>query len=73
MKKTMKAAVVRELGSQLSIEERPVPTPGPGEILVKIRATGVCHTDLHAADGDWLADLKAGRVDGRVVLEMSTT
>ncbi len=30
-----------------------MPTPGPGEVLVKIAATGVCHTDLHAADGDW--------------------
>jgi propanol-preferring alcohol dehydrogenase len=31
----------------------PIPTPGPGEVLVKIMASGVCHTDLHAADGDW--------------------
>src|ERR1700722_7966541 len=49
----MKAAVVRAFGSPLTIEEVPVPTPGPGEVLVKIVATGVCHTDLHAADGDW--------------------
>ena len=53
MAKTMKAAVVREFGKPLTIEEVPVPTPGVGEVLVKIRATGVCHTDLHAADGDW--------------------
>lgn len=53
MPKTMKAAVVRALGQPLSIEEVPVPTPGPGEVLVKIVASGVCHTDLHAADGDW--------------------
>jgi len=53
MAKTMKAAVVRAFGQPLTIEERPIPTPGPGEVLVKIRATGVCHTDLHAADGDW--------------------
>jgi propanol-preferring alcohol dehydrogenase len=53
MAKTMKAAVVREFGKPLTIEERPVPTPGPGEVLVKIFATGVCHTDLHAARGDW--------------------
>lgn len=50
---TMKAAVVREFGKPLSIEEVPIPNPGPGEVLVKIIATGVCHTDLHAADGDW--------------------
>src|SRR5260370_7853411 len=30
-----------------------VPTAGPGQILVMMAATGVCHTDLHAADGDW--------------------
>lgn len=35
------------------IEDVPVPVPGPGEVLVKIVSTGVCHTDLHAADGDW--------------------
>jgi len=53
MQKTMKAAVVREFGKPLVIEEMAVPMPGPGQILVKIAATGVCHTDLHAANGDW--------------------
>ncbi len=53
MAKTMKAAVVREFKQPLRIEEVPVPTPGAGQILVKIAASGVCHTDLHAADGDW--------------------
>jgi alcohol dehydrogenase, propanol-preferring len=53
MAKTMKAAVVRAFGRPLVIEDVPIPTPGPGEVLVRIRATGVCHTDLHAADGDW--------------------
>ncbi len=53
MKKTMQAAVVREFGRPLTIEEVPVPTPGPGEVLVRVAASGVCHTDLHAADGDW--------------------
>ncbi|MDZ5454582.1 alcohol dehydrogenase AdhP [Labrys sp. ZIDIC5] len=53
MTKTMKAAVVREFGKPLIIEEVPVPTVGAGQILVKIAATGVCHTDLHAVDGDW--------------------
>jgi propanol-preferring alcohol dehydrogenase len=53
MSKTMQAAVVREFGKPLVIEEVDIPTPGPGEILVKIAATGVCHTDLHAANGDW--------------------
>ncbi|UAK23099.1 alcohol dehydrogenase AdhP [Sphingomonas nostoxanthinifaciens] len=53
MQKTMKAAVVREFGKPLVIEEVAVRMPGPGQILVKIAATGVCHTDLHAVDGDW--------------------
>ena len=53
MSKTMQAAVVREFGKPLVIEETAIPTPGPGQILVKIAATGVCHTDLHAASGDW--------------------
>ena len=53
MTKMMKAAVLREFKKPLSIEEVPVPEVGPGQILVKIEASGVCHTDLHAADGDW--------------------
>lgn len=117
MARSMKAAVVREFGKPLNIEEVPIPTPAPGEVLVKIMATGVCHTDLHAADGDWpvkptppftlrgsivgtrkdlaeaiefasegkvkahihqrsledingvFADLKAGKVDGRIVVK----
>jgi alcohol dehydrogenase, propanol-preferring len=53
MANTMKAAVVHAFGQPLAIEEVPLPTPGPGQILVRIVASGVCHTDLHAADGDW--------------------
>lgn len=51
--KTMRAAVVDKFRQPLQIREIPVPSPGPGQALVKIIATGVCHTDLHAADGDW--------------------
>lgn len=51
--KTMKAAVVENFRQPLQVREVPVPSPGPGQVLVKIMATGVCHTDLHAADGDW--------------------
>ena len=50
---TMKAAIVRQFGKPLVIEDVPVPQPGPGEVLVKVKACGVCHTDLHAASGDW--------------------
>jgi propanol-preferring alcohol dehydrogenase len=53
MQVTMKAAVVRSFGKPLAIEDVPIPTPGPGEVLVKVRACGVCHTDLHAVSGDW--------------------
>lgn len=53
MSRTMKAAVVRAFGDALTIDELAIPTPGPGEVLVRIMASGVCHTDLHAADGDW--------------------
>jgi len=53
MAKTMKAAVVHQFRKPLSIDEVPVPEVGQGQILVKIEASGVCHTDLHAADGDW--------------------
>jgi propanol-preferring alcohol dehydrogenase len=49
----MKAAVVRNFGQPLVIEERPIPTPGHGEVVVRIEASGLCHTDIHAAHGDW--------------------
>src|SRR5690348_2595237 len=49
----MKAAVVRQFGAPLVIEDRPVPVPGPGQITVRMEASGLCHTDIHAAHGDW--------------------
>lgn len=49
----MKAAVVRELGQPLVLEDVAMPEVGPSEVLVKVAACGVCHTDLHAARGDW--------------------
>ena len=53
MAKMMKAAVVHTFGKPLTIDDMPVPVPGRGELLVKVIACGVCHTDLHAAEGDW--------------------
>ncbi|PTW62222.1 propanol-preferring alcohol dehydrogenase [Breoghania corrubedonensis] len=53
MPRTMKAAVVTAFNKPLSIEEMPVPEIGPDQILMKVEASGVCHTDLHAARGDW--------------------
>jgi propanol-preferring alcohol dehydrogenase len=49
----MHAAVVVEFGKPLELQEWDIPSPGPGQILVKTEACGVCHTDLHAANGDW--------------------
>jgi len=51
MAKTMRAAVVRQFGAPLVMEEVAVPTPQLGEVLVKVMACGLCHTDLHAIDG----------------------
>lgn len=49
----MQAAIVEQFGKPLVLRELDVPTPGAGQILVKTEACGVCHTDLHAAHGDW--------------------
>ncbi len=49
----MHAAVVEEFGKPLVLREWEIPTAGPGQIVVKTEACGVCHTDIHAADGDW--------------------
>jgi propanol-preferring alcohol dehydrogenase len=53
MAQKMKAAVVHEFGRPLAIEEVDVPNVPAGQVLVKVVACGVCHTDLHAAEGDW--------------------
>jgi propanol-preferring alcohol dehydrogenase len=53
MSRKMQAAVVEQFGKPLAFREYDIPTPGPGQILVKTEACGVCHTDLHAAKGDW--------------------
>jgi propanol-preferring alcohol dehydrogenase len=49
----MKAAVVTDFHSPLEIQDLPIPEPGPGEVLVRIETSGLCHTDIHAAHGDW--------------------
>jgi alcohol dehydrogenase, propanol-preferring len=49
----MKAAMLREIGKPIVMEEIATPAPGPGEVLIGIEACGVCHSDLHLADGDW--------------------
>jgi alcohol dehydrogenase, propanol-preferring len=49
----MRAAILRQIGERLAIEEVPTPTPQRGELLIKVIACGVCHSDVHAIDGDW--------------------
>ena len=49
----MKAAVLHKPNPPLTIETRDEPRPGKREILLKVKASGVCHTDLHIAQGDW--------------------
>ncbi|MFB7185663.1 alcohol dehydrogenase AdhP [Streptomyces sp. NPDC056230] len=49
----MKAAVVRSFAEPLVVEERPVPSPVGHQVLVRMEASGLCHTDIHAARGDW--------------------
>ena len=53
MASKMHAAVVTGFGKPLEFQEWDIPVPGAGQILVKTEACGVCHTDLHAARGDW--------------------
>lgn len=62
--KTMKAAVVHEFGKPLQIEQMPVKEPGRNQILVKVIASGVCHTDLHATEGDWPVKPKMPLIPG---------
>lgn len=53
MAQKMKAALVHEFGKPLVVEEIDIPELPEGQVLVKVVASGVCHTDLHAAEGDW--------------------
>jgi alcohol dehydrogenase, propanol-preferring len=49
----MKAAFVTSFDRPLSVEDVPIPEPGPEQVLVRIETCGLCHTDIHAARGDW--------------------
>ena len=49
----MKAAVLHQAGALLVVEDVPEPEPGPGEIVIRVKACGVCHTDLHLMAGEW--------------------
>jgi len=62
--KMMKAAVVESFGKPLTLKEVPVPEPGYGQVLIKVIASGVCHTDLHVRDGDWHVQPKLPIIPG---------
>jgi propanol-preferring alcohol dehydrogenase len=64
---SMRAMVLERPGSPLVLRERPVPTPGVGEILVEIAACGVCRTDLHVVDGE-LPDPKLPVIPGHEIV-----
>ena len=61
---TMKAAIVEGFGEELKVADASIPEPGPGQALVKLIASGVCHTDLHAAEGDWPVKPKLPLIPG---------
>lgn len=63
----MRAMQFEGTGGLLDAAELPRPEPGPGEVLVRIRACGVCRTDLHVVDGD-LPDPKPGVIPGHEVV-----
>ena len=50
---TYRAAVVHDFASPLTVEAVPMPALRPGQVRVKVEACGLCHTDIHAANGDW--------------------
>lgn len=51
MSETMRAVVITRYGGSLQATRRPIPRPGPGEVLVRVRASGLCSTDLHLLSG----------------------
>ncbi len=74
----MRAVVLRAPGRALELDQRPVPAPERGELLLRVRACGVCRTDLHLVDGELpeptlpvvpaLDDLRRGAFQGSAVL-----
>ncbi|KAF2143702.1 uncharacterized protein K452DRAFT_350143 [Aplosporella prunicola CBS 121167] len=62
--KKQMAQVIEQKGGPCVYKEIDVPTPGPDEVLVNIKYSGVCHTDLHAMNGDWPLPVKMPLVGG---------
>jgi propanol-preferring alcohol dehydrogenase len=68
MRNMMGAAIATSFGRPLILSDIAIPTPGPGEVLVKVAACGVCHTDIHAVDGDWPVKPKLPFIPGHEVI-----
>ncbi|RLA11709.1 MAG: alcohol dehydrogenase, partial [Gammaproteobacteria bacterium] len=63
----MRAMILEKPGTPLRLLEKPDPIPGPGQVLVKISACGVCRTDLHVVDGD-LTEPKLPIIPGHEII-----
>lgn len=63
----MRAMILQKPGEPLRLIEKPDPVPGPGQVLVKISACGVCRTDLHVVDGD-LSEPKLPIIPGHEIV-----
>jgi propanol-preferring alcohol dehydrogenase len=68
MRRMMGAAIATSFGRPLILSDVAAPSPGPGEVLVKVAACGVCHTDIHAVDGDWPVKPKLPFIPGHEVV-----
>jgi len=64
---TMRAMLLDKPGQPLRLADCPIPTPGPGQVLINVHACGVCHTDLHIIDGE-LANPKLPLVLGHQIV-----
>ena len=69
----MRAAVLERVGRPLRSVELPVPVPGPGQVLLRVRACGVCRTDLHIADGELAAPRLPLVLGHQIVAERTDT
>lgn len=61
---TMRAARIHEYGKPLTIDEVPVPRPGPGQVVVRVEGAGFCHSDLHIIAGEVKVDAKLPHILG---------
>ncbi|GAB0116125.1 alcohol dehydrogenase catalytic domain-containing protein [Acidisoma sp. 7E03] len=68
MAETMNRAVMRAMGQPLELGCDAIPAPGPGEVLIRVAACGVCHSDLHIVDGDWGQPPKLPLIPGHEVV-----